>query len=413
MQHEQAVVGAMMVDPKDEYTPFCLSYLSAEDFADANCRDIFSAILKLFQAKSPHDMICVADSGIGFDVLAPLVDSAFLYNTKHHATVVKTNSMKRKAIMLAHSITEDLGRQYFTNPDEVSEFVTTRLSLEIPRIDRKPENMMAICEEVLNELEREQNGERRPLRYGIAKLDQLTGGLWPAELTIVAAGPGMGKTAFALSTAVNVAKSNKAVHICSLEMNRVQVAKRLMSRVAHIPSDTFKGKMSDEAWRDTGMATNELAKLRITVDESTKTIQELVNKATRMHEAGNLDMLVLDYLQLTTSSRRHESRRQEVEYVSRELKLLSRSLGIPVVALSQLTREGQKNTKPRLYDLRESGAIEQDADNVIFLWDDEAEKHIAQEIVNMNMIVAKQRSGRTAEIPVKFVKPYMMFAGVE
>lgn len=413
VQHEMAVAGAIMIDPKDEYTPYCLTFLEPDDFSNKDCKAVFSAVKSLFDRKQPHDMLCVADSGISFDVLAPLVETAFLHNTRHHAKMVKTNALKRRAVTLAHSVTEGIGKQAFDSPEEVIDYVTNHISLTMPKIDRKPEDMAAICDEMMTELDIEYSGERRPLRYGIGKLDWLTGGLWPAEQTIVAAGPGMGKTAFAISTVVNVAQSGQHVHFCTLEMNRIQVCKRLVSRIQHVPGDAFKNKLTDQNWQEIATATTALAKLPITVDETTRTIQELVNKSTRMRESGKLDLLVVDYLQLMTSSRKHESRRHEVEHVSRELKLLTRQLGIPIITLSQMSREGQKNGKPRLHDLRESGAIEQDADNVMFLWDDEPEKHLTNEVVDMWLIMAKQRSGRTAEIPVKFLRQYMRFAGVE
>ena len=154
-----------------------------------------------------------------------------------------------------------------------------------------------------------------------------------------------------------------------------------------------------------------MARLPITIDQTSRTIQEIKNKCERKRELGQTDLIIVDYLQLLTSSAKHESRRQEVEHISRELKLMSRDLNIPVVALSQINREGQKNAKPKLYDLRESGSLEQDADNVIFLYDPKPDE--MNQLMDIEIIIAKQRSGRTGKTTLRFDKAYMKFYGLE
>ena len=248
-----------------------------------------------------------------------------------------------------------------------------------------------------------------------ADLDAGTGSLRGSEVTIIAAGPGTGKTAFAMNAAVNVAKTGGKVLLVSREMNRIQCAKRVIANMATVEAELLRDgrNMTEDAWLGMADAISKSRTLDIKINDRISTIQELSNRVRRLREKNEIDLLIVDYLQLLQSSKRHESRRHEVEYVSRQLKVISLDLDIPVIALAQLSREGRRNGRPKLHDLRESGAIEQDADNVIFLYDPDEEDHRQANIVPLEIIVAKQRNGRTGMVKVAFHRNYQRFVGYE
>lgn len=220
-------------------------------------------------------------------------------------------------------------------------------------------------------------------------------GLHEQELTIIAARPGVGKTAFALQMAEHIAQKGKYTYFASLEMSEKQLGNRMIARRANIDSHVLRmGWLTDNDFEKIGKAAGEVSSIGMCIDSKISTIQEIEFKANKLKQNKNLGLIVIDYLQLLKSKTKFNNREQEVADISRRLKLLTKKLDIPIVALCQLNRETEKRNIPILADLRESGSLEQDADNVIFLYVENEEKSGNQKI-NVDVIVAKQRNGPT------------------
>lgn len=390
-----------------------LKVIEPLDFYEANYRNLFKTIKTLWDKNKPVDLITVSAEGHDMAEVAEIMSSN-ITGYKNHVNIVKTLSLKRKGVMAAREIMQGLESNRFDKPQEVTKYIQGKLDLSIPKLEQTPEDTKTIALEVMDYMENVATGKVKPILYGIRDIDYFTGGLWNAEFTIIAAAPGTGKTAFALDVAGNAANNGAKVDFFSLEMNRIQIGSRLFSQTRLVRSESMRNPKN--VWENEALelaqASERVAKLPIIIDQTSRTIQEIKNKCERQKELGQLDLVIVDYLQLLTSSAKHDSRRHEVEHISRELKLMSRDLNIPVIALSQLNREGQKvNTKPKLYDLRESGSLEQDADNVIFLYNPKPDE--MTQLLDIEIIIAKQRSGRTGKTTLRFDKNYMKFYGLE
>ena len=249
-------------------------------------------------------------------------------------------------------------------------------------------------------------------RTGYLDLDRIIEGLHEQELTIIAARPGVGKTSFALQMAEHIAKKNIYTYFVSLEMSEKQLGNRMIARKADIDSHVLRmGWLTEENFAEIGKAAGEISEFKMCIDSKVSTIQEIESKAMQLKNEKNLGLIVIDYLQLLKSKNKFSNREQEVADISRRLKLLTKKLDIPIVALCQLNRETEKRKTPILADLRESGSLEQDADNVIFLYiaDDEKNK---SKIINIDVIVAKQRNGPTGTVRIEFNKKQMKFENV-
>lgn len=410
---EQNIIACLLTDKTT--VKYCVSTLEQKDFYNANFGQIFSTIVTLWNKNKAIDLVSVSSCGYDMGEIATIMSRHIPSGYKSHVSIIKTLSLKRQAAIMAKSIIQELGNKAFDKPEEVTQYITNKTSLTLPKIEETPEDLMTITDETLNHLEGLATGRIKAIPYGMRDLDAIMGGLWQSEFTIIAAGPSTGKTAFALDVSANVARNGFNVEFFSREMNRIQVATRLLSNTQLLKADQIKRpkQLFDENSKDLIEASERISKLPISIDQTTSTIQQIRNKCERKKENKKLDIVIIDYLQLLKSSSKHESRRLEIEFISRELKLMSRDLNIPVVALSQLNREGQKNTKPKLNDLRESGSLEQDADNVIFLHNPKPDETISLGIVELEIIIGKQRNGRTGNIRMMFNKENMKFYGLE
>jgi len=413
---ERAVIGTLLIDRNKEIMPHLFEELEAEDFEDYELRKMFAVAAGLYAKNQPIDIITVSDAG-GFEIatLAVLTDEGFVQNARHHAQIVKTQSTIRKSRKLAESIVTGIQSIPFSTPEEVKEYVAAKLVVSVPTHTRRNEFLQDIIGEVCDQLEIDRQNIEKPMMFGMRDLDWNTGGIRKSEVTIVAAGPGIGKTAFAMNIAVNVARTGRTVLLVSREMNRIQVAKRIIANMATIDAEVIRdGRgMNDATWADLAGILGLVNKMPMYIDDVSTSVQEICNKCRRLKESGGVNLLIIDYLQLLVSIGKHESRRQEIEHISRQLKLLSLELELPIIALSQLTREGRRNGCPKLFDLRESGALEQDADNVIFLYDAAGDDNRSSPIIPIEVIVAKQRNGRTGTANMMFLKKYQRFTGVE
>jgi replicative DNA helicase len=416
-RNEEAELNLIACMLSDKTTiKYCVSTLEPVDFYEPQFRSVFATIKNLWNKNKPIDLISVSAEGHDMSELATIMNYVIPSGYRNHVAMVKTLSMKRQAAVMARSIIRELGEKQFDKPEEVAQYIANKTNLTLPKFEEVPEDMKSIVDETISHLEGLATGEIKAIPYGMRDLDKIMGGLWQSEFTIIAAGPATGKTAFALDISANAAKNGFNVELFSREMNRIQVATRLLSNTRLIKAeDTKKPKsLFENQGQALVQAAEMVSKLPISIDQTTTTIQQLRNKCERKRENEKLDLVVIDYLQLLKSSDRHESRRLEIEHISRELKLMSRDLNIPVVALSQLNREGQKvNARPKLNDLRESGALEQDADNVIFLYNPKPDETISADIVEMEIIIGKQRNGRTGNIRMMFNKQHMKFYGME
>ncbi len=266
--------------------------------------------------------------------------------------------------------------------------------------------------------EAEKNGGEVPgLKTGFRSVDKLTNGFKKSDLIIVAARPSMGKTAFALNIAANAAiKEKKRVAIFSLEMNADSLGMRLLAMEARVDSSLLQlGTLSAEDWDSIQMASQRLAEADITIDESNgSTVMEIRNKCRRIAARGPIDLIIIDYLTLIEATGRAENRQQEVSAISRYLKQLAREMECPVIVVSQLSRAAEQRNgdkRPMLSDLRESGAIEQDADVVIFLYRSDYYKKKGEALDNTcEVIVAKQRNGQTGTETLTWIPRYTKFA---
>lgn len=412
---EAAVLGSMMISP--DKAADGLRLLSETDFWDERNRAVLHDMRLLHARNAPIDLIGLMEYGHDVEFIAALTDRVATAQVfTHYANVVKALSGKRAIAMACDNIKHELENTVTDNLMDIRAMAMAKFDVAVPELTSRDTSIMAIVDRTMDEMDRDVNGEGTRTKWGMRDLDYHTGGLWPAELSLIAASPGAGKTAFALQTALHAARNGKYVEFMSLEMNESQICRRLLCQISGVDSDKIRNtsQMSSDEWASVGRAGSELAKYKLHVDATSTTIQDVFDTCRRKREKGKLDLVVVDYLQLMTSSKKAESRLQEVNTISRTLKVMSRDLQIPVIALSQMNREGQRSGKePALYDLRESGALEQDADNVIFLWNPNPDGTQGASIVSLYLLVAKQRSGKTGRIWVDFNMPKMKFCGRE
>lgn len=412
LEIDRNLIGNLLSDP--DVLEHCISRgLTPNDFTDTTMKAIYQSCLTLNESRKRIDVVSLNAMGHDMAMLCELTMNLIPGGYTSLIDTILTYSARRKAMATVKSALVKLQDTRYTTTDEIADIIKN-ISVDIPCTNHKnkSKSLFDIMADFPDELEREASGHN--LKFGWRDMDGLTGGLWPGELTILAAAPGAGKTGFALNIGRNAAKQGANVLLVSLEMSNLQLAKRFCSIGGNIEGNKLRRPKKDdvELWKAIPETTTELSKLPIVIDQ-TKTIQELENKCRRLRERGKLDLLIIDYLQLLKSATKTESRRHEVEYVSRSLKLLSLELDIPIIALSQMSREGQKATAPSLNDLRESGSLEQDADNVIFLHDPKAKENLSALWVDINMIMAKQRSGQTGILTMRFDKRYMKFYETE
>lgn len=424
---EASLLGTMMVYPAAARTAIEEGMTEDDFFLDAN-RRIFQACEALYQKGSPIDLTTVStrlkdmnllDKTGGIPYLTELSNAAVTSaNTKMYVKVIKDKALMRQMIEAAEKIAAD-GLEGQTDIDDYLDAAEKNI-LNVSR-NRKagnfktsPELMTAVLDQISKMAENK--SDITGMKTGLNDLDHVTHGLQRGDLLILAARPSMGKTAVALNLAMNVAayQPKGAVAIFSLEMAAEQLAMRLLSAKSHVQGDKLKtGRLSNEEWNQINEAAAELRREQIYIDDTPGVkVPEIFSKCRKLQAEHGLNLVMIDYIQLITGSGRggEASRQQEVSDISRSLKALARELKVPVIALSQLNRsvEQRENKRPMLSDLRESGAIEQDADIVMMLYreayyDDKA-KESAQETGSerLEINIAKHRNGATTKIDVAF-----------
>lgn len=426
---EQAVLGSMLTD--NDAVMVAVEVLKEDAFYREDNKIIYQAILNLYSKSEPIDIITLKDElesmgkfeqvG-GFEYLASLPDKVpTTANVQKYIKIVEEKSVLRNLIKTANEIIE-LGY----NPTEDVEDIMDGAEKKIFDIMQSKNTksytpIKDVLVESFTNLEKLYNQKQHvtgvPTQF--YDLDDKTAGLHGSELILVAARPAMGKTAFALNIATNAAlRANVPVAIFSLEMSKDQLVNRMLCSEAMVDSNKVRtGKLDEEDWTKLAEAIGPLSEAGVYIDDTPGiSVMEIRTKCRKLKMEKNIGLVVIDYLQLISgSNKRNGSREQEISEISRSLKVLAKELNVPVIALSQLSRavEQRDDHRPMLSDLRESGAIEQDADIVMFLYRDDyynkesAEKDIAE------VIIAKQRGGSTGTVKLYWMGNYTKFVNIE
>lgn len=428
IEQEQAVIGSMLTDANA--IDVASGLLTKEDFYGKQYGLVFEAMISLNNEKKAVDPVTLQDrlremdapeeiKSIEFirDLINPNYMSA---NIEQYCNNVKNKSLARKLINITDGIQnkcyegkESINSIFETTEKEVFDLVQRRNTGDFKRIDQ-------VVLETLNEINEasKRKGDVIGVASGFHDLDYLTAGFKESELILIAARPAMGKTAFVLNIADYVCfKSKQAAVIFSLEMGESQLAQRLIAQESNVDSQHIRtGNLQDHEWDAIMEAGAKIAESKLIIDTTPQiSIGELMSKCRKYKLEHDIKIIFIDYLQLMTSGTKNESRQQEISTISRQLKALARELHVPVIALSQLSRqvEQRENHRPVLSDLRESGAIEQDADVVMFLYRDEYYNKDTEKKNIGEVIIAKQRSGSLGTVELVWLGQYTRFVNKE
>jgi replicative DNA helicase len=426
LEAEQSVLGGILIE--NEAINRVMEILDADDFYRDGHRKIFNALINLSERDEPADLITLTnelrkidqlDSIGGASYLASLIDSVpTAANIEYYAKIVKEKSILRKLIQTS---TEIITQSYEDRGDvEVFLDEAERAIFDISEKRVRPSffSIRDVVKESFKTIERlfQKKELVTGVPSGFKELDRMTAGFQPSDLIIIAGRPSMGKTAFCLNVAQYAAVENKIpVAIFSLEMSKEQLVIRMLCSEAHVEGTRLRtGFLNESDWPKLTIAAGNLSESPIYIDDSAAlSVLELRAKARRLKSERGLGMLIIDYLQLMKGRTRVESRQQEISEISRSLKALAKELNIPVIAVSQLSRKTEERTgnRPQLSDLRESGAIEQDADLILFIYRDEVYNR-AEDNPNRgkaDVIIGKQRNGPIGKIELAFLDKFTTF----
>jgi len=421
---ERTVLGAALIDMKA--AALAIELLQEDAFYVAANRHIFATMRTMFEQDIPIDLVTMADTltkkgllqAVGAEpYLSELVNSvATSANIEYYSKILRDKSMLRRLISTSAEITTDCFDEQQEAQMILDRAESSIFDISESRIKSGFIKLGALLPKTFEEIDSYTKGGYIGVPTGFGELDEKTTGFQKGDLIIVAGRPSMGKTAFCLSCALHAAvKAGKAVGVFSLEMSKEQVVQRLLCGEARINMHQLRsGKLPQRDYPKLSLAAGPLAQANLYIDDTPGIgILELRAKCRRLKAQAGLDMVVIDYLQLMSASHNAESRQQEISQISRSLKGLAKELSVPVVALSQLSRAVEMrggDKRPQLSDLRESGAIEQDADVVMFVYrgeyyepDNEALRGIAE------IIIGKQRNGPIGTAKLAFLRDYARF----
>ena len=430
IEAEQSVIGSMLMGR--EASMAASEILTSDDFYQHQYGVIFDAMVELFNEGKPVDLVTLQNrlrekdvppeiSSMEFvrDLLNAVPTSA---NVRHYANIVSEKAVLRRLIKL----TEEIENDCYLNKEPV-EVIMEETEKKMFQLlgQRNSGDFMPIRQVVINTLENierasKTKGNVTGIPTGFTDLDYKTSGLQNSDFILIAARPSMGKTAFVLNIAQYMAfKKDKAVAIFSLEMSREQLMNRLLSMESKVDSQHLRtGNLKDDEWSKLIESAGMIGESRLMIDDTPGiSIGEMRSKCRKYKLEHGLDIIIIDYLQLMSGSGKSssESRQQEISDISRSLKALARELNVPVVALSQLSRAVEQRTdhRPMLSDLRESGAIEQDADVVMFIYRDDYYNKDSENKGIAEIIIAKQRNGPIGTVNLVWLPDYTKFANAE
>lgn len=428
VEAEQSVIGSMIMDR--EAIVAASEIITGEDFYNKQYGVLFETMIELNDEGSPVDLVTLQNrlkekdvppevSSLEFvrDLITAVPTSA---NIKYYATIVSEKSVLRKMIRM----NEDIANTCYAGKESL-EFILEDTEKRVFQLtqNRSGGEFVPIRQVVMNAMDKiekaaKNKGSVTGIATGFTDLDYRTAGMQPSDLILIAARPSMGKTAFALNIAQHVAfKLHQTVAIFSLEMSKEQLVNRMFSLESNVDAQKLRtGNLNDQEWERLIESAGVIGKSNLIIDDTPGiSISELRSKCRKYKMDQNLSMIMIDYLQLMTGSGRSDSRQQEISDISRSLKAVARELSVPVIALSQLSRavEQRPEHRPMLSDLRESGAIEQDADVVMFIYRDDYYNHDTDKKGVSEIIIAKQRNGPIGTVELAWLPEYTKFANLE
>ena len=425
---EQSVIGSMLMDRAAIMA--ASEIIDSADFYQHQYGILFETMLELYNEGTPVDLITLQDrlrekdvppeiSSLEFakDLLSSVYTST---NVRQYAQIVYEKSILRKLIKESEETANIcyLGKE---RVDDIMEDTEKRIFSLLQK--RNTGDFVPIKDVVLNALDKielasKNRGSVTGIPTGFIDLDYKTSGMQPSDLILIAARPSMGKTAFVLNIAQHMAfKNDVTAAIFSLEMSKEQLVNRLFSLESKVDSQSIRtGNLSDDDWAKLIESAGIIGKSNLIIDDTPGiSVSELRSKCRKYKLEHNLGIIIIDYLQLMTGSKRSDSRQQEISDISRSLKEVARELSVPVIALSQLSRavEQRPDHRPMLSDLRESGAIEQDADVVMFIYRDDYYNKDSEKKNSAEIIIAKQRNGPIGTVELVWLPNYTKFANMQ
>ncbi len=428
VEAEQSVIGSMIMDR--EAIVVSSEIIAGDDFYNKQYGILFETMVELNEEGRPVDLVTLQDrlkekdvppevSSLEFvrDLITAVPTSA---NIKYYANIVAEKATLRKLIRL----NEEIANTCYAGKENLEVILeeTEKKIFEVVQ-KRNTGEFVPIRQVVMNAMDKIEKASKNKgavtgIPTGFVDLDYRTAGMQPSDLVLIAARPSMGKTAFVLNIAEHVAfRQNKTVAIFSLEMSKEQLVNRLFSLESKVDSQHIRtGQLSDQEWEKLIESAGVIGRSNLIIDDTPGiSIAELRSKCRKYKLEQDLSMIIIDYLQLMSGSGRSDSRQQEISDISRSLKAVARELSVPVLALSQLSRavEQRPDHRPMLSDLRESGAIEQDADVVMFIYRDDYYNHDTERKDIAEIIIAKQRNGPIGTVELAWLPNYTKFANLE
>ena len=424
---EQSVLGAVLIDNA------CIGELSeivtdGSLFYNKSYGVIYDAMLELSKMGRAIDEVTLADKLKEMDVPETVMSEDMITNlviavptsanANYYANIVYEKATLRQLIKVSEQISTDC----YTGKSSLNELLEKTEKDVFKLVQKRNIGKMEPIDKVVNEtlgiIEKaaRTTGEVTGLATGFIDLDHMTTGFRPGNLVLIAARPAMGKTSFVLSIAKNlIINQKKPILMFSLEMSNTELVNRLLSMDSKVDSMKFKsGQLTEGDWESLIESGGNIARSKLILDDSTTSLAEIRSKCRKMKLENDIQLVIIDYLQLMNGNGKSDSRQQEVSEISRSLKMLAKELGIPIMALSQLSRspDQRPDHRPMLSDLRESGAIEQDADVVLFIYRDEVYNKTDDNHNKAEIIIAKQRSGPTGTVQLAWLPEYTQFGNL-
>ncbi len=427
LEAERSVIGSILMD--NELIASATELLSGEDFYAKQNGIIFDAMEELYQERKPIDTITLSDKLKEKNAPEEMTSPEFVKeildsvptsaNLKHYAQIVYEKSTLRRLIR----ISEDISKDCYLAQDKLEDILEQTEKRVFDLIQsRNTRDYVPISDVVINVLKKieeasKTQGHITGVSTGFADLDFKTAGLQPSDFILIAARPSMGKTAFSLSILDHVVvRKQQAAAIFSLEMSKEQLVNRLLAMEARIDAQNIRsGNLSDEEWESLVNSSEVIGSSKLIIDDTPGiSITEMRSKCRKYKMDQDIQLIIVDYIQLMSGGGKTDSRQQEVSDISRALKGLARELNVPVIALSQLNRavENRADHRPMLSDIRESGAIEQDADVIMFLYRDDYYNPETEEKNVAEVIIAKQRNGPVGTVKLAWQPKYTRFVNM-